>query len=674
MPNHVSFLDGFFLYLFLPKESVYVINTQIAQRFKVLVNCVNHITIDPLNPYSLRRIINVVKDGVPLVLFPEGRITTTNGLMKIYDGIGFIALKTGATLYPVTINGLEYSKYSRITEKVKARWFPPVSIEAHKPINFTMDDNQSIHAQKRAASDRILRIMQNALFESRFNENGDLLTELIEAGDRFGWNTVIVEDLKQKVTYRRLVITANLLGKKIKDIVPEKETNVGLFLPNSVAHAATLFALFAIDRTPAILNFSTGLQSLKDCIETASLTTVITSKEFVEKGGFKETIDELGKTHRIIYLEDIKNTVSWLDKIMAAYRSYVGFRHKPVNQPQIILFTSGSESKAKGVVLKHSNVLANVIQVQCSIDLHSKDKMLNALPMFHSFGLTAGTILPLLTGVPLFLYPSPLHIKLIPEVSYDINATIILGTPTFLYGYGRNAHPYDFYSARYVIAGGEKVKGEVRDLWQDKFGLRILEGYGCTETAPVLSVNTPLCYKAGSVGRFLPGINYRIEKVEGILEGGKLLVKGPNVMEGYLLHGQGFVPAEDWYDCGDIVQIDHEGYLTIKSRLKRFAKIGGEMVSLNLVEELADKCFGPHHNYAAITLPDAKKGEKIILVTTNAKASLSDFRSFLSEHQFSQLIAPSEIVGFEKVPLLGSGKTDYITLRNLVGDGRQKSA
>jgi len=284
--------------------------------------------------------------------------------------------------------------------------------------------------------------------------------------------------------------------------------------------------------------------------------------------------------------------------------------------------------------------------------------------MFHSFGLTAGTLLPVLKGVEVFLYPSPLHYRTLPEISYDRNITIFLGTPTFLYGYAKYAHPYDFYNLRYVLAGGEKLKDEVRQLWQDKFGIRILEGYGTTETAPVLSLNTPLFHKTGTVGRFLPGIEYRIEAVPGIEDGGNLWVKGPNVMAGYMLYGKGFVPAAEWYDCGDVVSIDSEGYLSIKSRLRRFAKISGEMISLDAVEEAAEKCFGTNRN-AAVNLPDVKKGEKILLYTMYKNASRQMLREFLSQGRQSMLSMPAEIIIVDKLPLLGSGKIDYVTLKGL---------
>ncbi len=662
-PNHPSFLDGVLLYLFLPKEAVYVINTDIARRFSFILRFVNHLTIDPLNPYALKQIINLVNSEIPVVLFPEGRVMTTKGLMKIYDGIGVVALKTGAVIYPLIINGPEYSRFSRITDKVRSRWFPQVDLYADDPVRFELHEDSSIQEQKREVSDRMLSIMQKAVFKSRFREDVNLFDELIAAAQKYGWNTCIVEDLKQKVSYRNLVLAAYILGGKFKSILNDSEETVGVLLPSAVAHVSTLFGLAFLNKTPAIINFSAGPRNVVDCVQTAGIKTVFSSREFVEKADLEALIESLEKCSRVIYLEDVRSTVGLMDKIAGLLNLRTGKRRNNADKHRLILFTSGSESKPKGVILKHSNITANIHQLSSVIDFHSRDRILNFLPMFHAFGLTAGVFLPILSGVPVFLYPSPLHYKIIPEMIYSTNATIIFGTSTFLASYGKYAHPYDFYSIRYVFAGAEKLKEDVRTLWLEKFGIRIMEGYGCTETAPVLSLNTPLCYYKGAVGRFLPGIEYRVEAVEGISDGGNLLVKGPNVMEGYLLHERGYVPANEWYDCGDIVTVDGRGYITIKSRLKRFAKISGEMVSLNLVEELAEKCFGPEGQYAAIGLPDSAKGERIILFVTGRQVSLQEMRDYLASEGYSMLWCPSKVMVINDLPLLGSGKTDYVSLK-----------
>ncbi|MBP2661943.1 MAG: Acyl-(acyl-carrier-protein)--phospholipid O-acyltransferase, partial [Firmicutes bacterium] len=400
---------------------------------------------------------------------------------------------------------------------------------------------------------------------------------------------------------------------------------------------------------------------------------ILTSRTFVEKANFQSYISQLAAKFTILYLEDLKSTLSGTDKLSGLFSYFVRKKASPIGNREIILFTSGSESKPKGVVLAHSSIRANIHQISCVIDYTHRDKMLNALPMFHSFGLTAGTLLPIMEGMEVFLYPSPLHYKIIPEIAYDRNVTILLGTPTFLMGYGKYAHNYDFYNVRFVLAGGEKLKDDVRNLWNEKFGIRLFEGYGTTEMSPVLSFNTPMFNRRGTVGKFLPGIGWRLEAVEGIEEGGNLFVKGPNAMKGYLLHGKGFVPSEEWYNCGDVVAIDKEGFITIKSRLKRFAKISGEMISLDAVEKVAESCFATDKN-AAINISDTRKGEKIILYTLHKDATKQLLREYISQSGQSMLVMPTALRVVDTLPLLGSGKIDYVTLKEMAAKELENGA
>ncbi len=661
LPNHVSFLDAIFLYAYLPNEVCFVVNTTIAEKIGFVLRWVTHIAVDPLNPYALKKIVGEIKAGRSVVLFPEGRITVTGGLMKVYSGIGFVALKTGAALYPVIFRGPEYSKLSRIQDKVRARWLPRVTVHVGAKTHLAASRYGSFRLQKKEVSDQILGLLQANLFAARQQEDdgANLFNKLLDAGRVHGYGKTAAADIAGTVTYKRAIIGSYVLGSQLKGALAG-EDKAGVMLPNSIGHLVTLFALFYLGKTPAILNFSAGAESILDCGETAGIRTIVTSRTFIEKGRLEELAARLAARFRVVYLEDVKAKVTLADKVGGLMKFLAKKQAK--GQGKVILFTSGSESKPKGVVLSHANITANINQASSVIDYTPRDRMLNALPMFHSFGLTAGTLLPVLNGVEVFLYPTPLHYKIIPEMAYDRNLTLMLGTPTFLAGYAKYAHPYDFFSMRLVLAGGEKLKDEVRQMWLDKFGIRIFEGYGTTETAPVLSLNTPLMYRAGTVGRFLPGIEWRLAEVPGIEDGGNLLVKGPNVMDGYLLHGKGFVPAPEWYDCGDVVNVDDEGFVSIKARLKRFAKVSGEMVSLDAVEKAAERCFGTDRN-AAVNVPDARRGEKIILYTMSSKANKQALREFLRETRQNMLAMPAEVVIVDKLPLLGSGKTDYVTLK-----------
>ncbi|MDG1997032.1 MAG: AMP-binding protein, partial [Emcibacteraceae bacterium] len=334
----------------------------------------------------------------------------------------------------------------------------------------------------------------------------------------------------------------------------------------------------------------------------------------------------------------------------------------------VVLFTSGSEGTPKGVVLSHKNIQSNRYQLSARVDFSPSDTVFNALPIFHSFGLTGGLLLPILSGLKIFLYPSPLHYRIVPELVYDSNATIMFGTDTFLSGYARFAHPYDFYSMRYVFAGAEKLKPQTKSLWAEKYGVRILEGYGATETSPVLSTNTAMQARSGTVGRLMPGIEYKLEAVPGIEVGGKLIVKGPNIMKGYLrAENPGFLerPQGGWYDTGDIVEIDDEGYIKIVGRAKRFAKIAGEMVSLTAVEGIVSALW-PDESHAVVALPDPKKGEKLILITTSKAATKENVRDGVKADGHSELLSPKVILLVDEVPVLGTGKTDYVGAQKLV--------
>ena len=666
MPNHVSFLDALLLYLMLPPSVWFVVNTEIAARpwVALALRFCNHVKIDNRNPYSLRTIINVVRDGNPVVLFPEGRISNTGGLMKMYTGAALIAWKTSARVYPVILRGPEYSFFSRITDKVIPQWLPQIRIFIGEPSVLVTETELGFRVQKAAITDKLLSLMQDTMFLARRQEYAqlDFFARLQLAAKTHGGSKPIVRDLNRAVNYRALITGVHVMAGKLRPTFATNENTVGVLLPNAVAHVVVLFALFRLGKTPAIMNFSTGLRNVLDSADTAGIKTVLTSRAFVEKANLGELVGQLATTNQVVFLEDLAKTISLLDKLNGLYRY---FRRQPgaaTADSRLILFTSGTEGRPKGVVLSHRAILANIDQASSVIDYSPADRMLNALPMFHSFGLMAGTMLPILGGIELFLYPSPLHFRIVPEVAYDFNATLMLGTPTFLAGYGKVAHPYDFHRLRYLLAGGEKLRQPVRDLWLDKFGIRILEGYGVTETGPVLCLNTPLSARTGTVGKFLPGIEWRLDPVPGIDSGGNLVVRGPNLMEGYLLYEQGFRPVDGWYATGDVVSVDSAGYASIQARLKRFAKIAGEMINLQLVEEAASACFstGLH---AAVAAADGRKGERVVLFTTNSQTTRDVLREYFLQAGHSVLYVPSRIVSIATMPLLGTGKPDYLGLQ-----------
>jgi acyl-[acyl-carrier-protein]-phospholipid O-acyltransferase/long-chain-fatty-acid--[acyl-carrier-protein] ligase len=416
-----------------------------------------------------------------------------------------------------------------------------------------------------------------------------------------------------------------------------------------------------------MINFSAGATNILAACKAADLKAIVTSRAFIERGKLGPLVEKIQHAVNLVYLEDVRETVTLGDKLRALFGAKKPLVARSADDWAAILFTSGSEGTPKGVVLSHRNMLANAAQAAARIDFGRSDKVFNVLPMFHSFGLTVGVILPLVSGVRIFLYPSPLHYRTVPELIYNINATILFGTDTFLNGYARAGHAYDFRSLRYILAGAEPIKESTRRIYSEKFGLRILEGYGVTETAPALALNTPMFNKFGSVGRILPGMEARLEAVEGVEEGGRLFVRGPNVMLGYLrAENPGVLeaPPQGWHDTGDIVSIDTQGFVTIKGRAKRFAKVGGEMISLAAVEMLAAEAW-PDDLSAAVAVPDPRKGEKILLYTQKKDATRPEFLAFARSRHAADLMTPAEVIVVDKLPLLGSGKTDYVSLTKI---------
>lgn len=673
--NHTSMLDGPLLSAYLPERCAFAINTHMAQRWwvKPAFQLFDLMPIDPTNPMALRALVAAVKHGKKVVIFPEGRLTVTGTLMKVYEGPGSIAHLSGAKVLPVRIDGAQYSPFSRMRGKLRMRWFPKITLTFLPPVKFDAPAELKGTALRDYLANRLYDVMTDMIFASSPIDQ-TLFASLLDARATHGGDHQIVEDIQRNpLTYNRIVMGAFILGRKLAEATPGEKT-IGVLLPNAGATLVTFFGLQAFGRIPAMLNFSTGAVNMAAACAAAQVSTIVTSRKFVEAGNLDADIKLLSEKCRILYLEDIRAKVGIADKLYGLFARLMPLTalrmakwNPDANAPAAILFTSGSEGVPKGVVLSHRNIQANRFQAFARIDFTAHDVVFNALPMFHAFGLTGGTLLPVLSGVHTFLYPSPLHYKVIPELCYDTNASILFGTDTFLMGYARNGHPYDFYNVRFVVAGAERVKPETRDIWMEKFGKRILEGYGATECSPVLAVNTPMHFKTGTVGRLLDRIEYRLDPVEGIAEGGRLVVKGPNIMLGYLRADTPGViepPKDGWYDTGDIVSIDLLGFVTIHGRAKRFAKIAGEMVSLALVEAKIHAAF-PDVPAAVVATPDAKKGEQLVLFTTDAALDRNAVMQKLKAASISELMIPKTVILLETIPVLGSGKVDYVTLNRM---------
>ncbi len=493
---------------------------------------------------------------------------------------------------------------------------------------------------------------------------------LIAAREKYG-DKEILEDIDRKpLTYTGLIRAAFVLGRKIAAMTEPAE-RVGILLPSSSGVVVTYYGLHAHGRVPVMLNFTSGQANIKAAIQAAGVKKILSAKRFVTQAKIEDLMDDLATVAEIVWLDDVRKTIGLPDKLYGLMAGMMPkqFRVKTdPTSPGVVLFTSGSFGAPKGVVLSQWNLVANCRQVAQHIDLKPEWVMFNPLPTFHCFGLTGGVLLPILHGMKAFQYPSPLHAKQIVELLPDVKASILFATDTFLNQYARVAAPDDFATLQFVVAGAERVRPETHHLFNTRFhGLKLLEGYGATEAAPVVAVNHPDRNRPGTVGQMMPGLEWRIDPVDGIPDGGRLFLRGPNVMRGYLAADdpRSIEPlAGGWHDTGDIVDIDKDGYVSILGRVKRFAKIGGEMVSLTAVEGLASAVW-PEARHAVVSIPDARKGEKLVLVTDRRDADVARLAEWARSHGAPELAVPKKILRVVEVPVLGTGKTDYVRIQQM---------
>ncbi len=667
--NHLSYLDALLISTFLPDSPSFAIHTHQARRLLVRLagTAIRMFTVDVSNPYAIRRMIEAVRDGgQKLVIFPEGRISQTGAMMKIYEGAGLVADRAGARVVPIHIDGTQFTPFSHLRGKLRLRWFARLRLDIFPAVDLTPAHADSLTPRERRAA--IGRALEDLMVRTNFATrqiDRTLMAAFLRARADYGGRALIVEDInREPLSYDRILLGAAALGDKLIAGTRPGE-RIGLLLPNANATLVTLLGLSAFGRVPAMLNFSAGSTAMLSACTAACVSTVVTSRAFVEKAKLGATIARMEGDVRIVYLEDIRPTITLRDKLRAKWRSIRPHTLPGValnaNDPALVLFTSGSEGTPKGVVLSHRNILANCAQLGAIIDFNPSDRVFAALPMFHAFGLIGATLLPVFAGVRTFLYPSPLHYRIVPALIYDTDATICFGTDTFLNGWARYAHPYDFYRMRYMFAGAERVRESTKALYAERFGVRVLEGYGATETSPALAMNTAMHSRAGSVGRMLPGIEHRLDQVPGIAQGGKLSVRGPNIMLGYLRPTSPGVlepPQGGWYDTGDIVRLDDEGFLAITGRIKRFAKVAGEMVSMSGAEALIAALW-PNDQHAVLALPDARRGESLLLMTTRPGASVGEIVEFARGKGAADIGVPRAILHVNALPLLGTGKVDY---------------
>ncbi|RRJ95013.1 AMP-dependent synthetase [Opitutaceae bacterium TAV4] len=675
IPNHASWLDWLFFYATLDDDWRIVTSSTTAQTSRLHRRLmVNRRTfpVDTTSPYAVREMIDYLNTGGRLVLFAEGRITRTGSLMKIYDGTGFLVHKTRARVITCYLRGATRLPFVRHTGWTK--WFPRIT--AHFSPALTAPGFE--HYANTIARDKTTLWLRDQLVRQQFEADlahgpQTLPAAIAETAAQIPGHIALEDATHAELTYRRLMTASDALATLWPRILPSPPSPIGIVLPNINAMPVVLLSLWTAGRTPAILNFTSGAATMLQCAQLAGIRQIITSRRFLEKARLDlAPLTDAGIA--LLHLEDLRPRIRPAARLAAVLRNRLAcgrrLRRAPVTvqTTAAILFTSGSEGVPKGVELTHRNLLANLRQAIATIDITDHDRIFNALPLFHSFGLTAGLLFPLVRGCYTFLYPTPLHYRIVPALVYDRCCTVLFGTNTFLNGYARKAHAYDFNTLRFLIAGAEKVQAATYETWARKFGIRILEGYGATECSPILSLANRMEPGTGSAGRLLPGIDYKLEPVPGVDDGGRLFVRGPNIMKGYLNPEANaeFQRGGGWYDTGDIAHIDDERYVHIRGRMKRFAKISGEMVSLTAVEDALAGAFpryGLRCQVAIIATPDADKGEKLVAVTNESRLQLADLRAVLRDKGLGNLVCPRELRVVHAIPKLGTGKINHRELQ-----------
>ena len=607
---------------------------------------INEFDSDTFDPDRLRAQLD--PNRIAILLPPPGR----EGERLLLELMSLSVPATGQPQRPL------YAAYVENPERKRKRIRPRIEVRIQKcPIT----PSPTPHAERQQLL-QTLDCLLDQEYRTHFRDE-TLLQCLHRSRQTFGTGMPILSDLQQTYSFGQLHRGLYGLSFLLRRALPATPDTVGVLLPNVLATPVTFFALHASNHLPVMLNYTAGPANVTSACRTAGLTHVISSRQFIETAGLQSLIDALDD-YPIVWLEDLKEKAGLITRLYALLRAAWPAPAGDPNDPAVILFTSGSENEPKGVVLSHHNLRHNASQVFSVLNIDAGDHLLLCLPLFHSFGLGAGLLMPLAVGLHCTLYPNPLHYREIPKVIHDLGITVFFSTDSFLNGYAQYASRNDLASLRLVIAGAEQVKQPTRQMWQERFGIRIYEGYGVTEASPVVSIDLPLCPQPGSVGRLVPAIEARLEALEDDHADqsgrGQLWLRGPNIMKGYWMPGQArklVAPENGWHNTGDIAEIDALGYLTLHGRTKRFAKIGGEMLSLGQIEQLIGQLW-PDQRHLLCAVPHPTRGEQLVLLTERTDPDRPALQRQLADEGMPPYACPKILVEVEAVPLLGSGKPD----------------
>tara|TARA_R110001606_G_scaffold399310_1_gene584736 strand:+ start:60833 stop:64297 length:3465 start_codon:yes stop_codon:yes gene_type:complete len=687
--NHISWLDWAMIQIASPRPVLFVMDKGIYQKWylKWFLDLFGVIPISGASSKGALATINQhLKQGEVVCLFPEGSISRNGQLAEFKQGFERCVEEVDGIILPFYLHGLWGSRFSRSSSKMQLLR----QSRLRRDIIVAFGQPMAIDAQAHAVKSTVFDLSIDT-WRSHTENLPSLAHSWIDRVKQNGRVTCLT-DIQSNVSLSRskaLIITL-LFSRRIKRYSPEQ--NVGLLLPTSSVGLLATMGAFISGKTVINLNFTANADSLLSAINKAEIKTIYTSRRFIKKlqeKGFE--LDILFEQASPIYLEDIHDEIKKPEQILTLLASYcfptsllIHLFGKTVNihSPATILFSSGSEGEPKGVVLSHQNIMGNIKQVSDVLDIRDEDIMIASLPLFHAFGLTVTGLLPLIEGVPAICHPDPTDVLNIAKGICQHQATIFCGTSTFLRLFTKNSrvHPLMLDSLRIVVAGAERLNPEIRDSFSLKFGKTIYEGYGTTETTPVATVNLPdrigiddwkiqTGNKKGTVGLPLPGSSVRIVDPDtlqslAIDEDGLIIIGGTQVMQGYLNDPErtanvlAQIDGHRWYKTGDKGHLDKDGFLIIVDRYSRFAKIGGEMISLGAIEASINVNLPEDVEILATTVPDDKKGEKVVLLYSG-KVEDAELKACITNSTLNSLMMPSLLIEVDAIPKLGSGKSDF---------------
>jgi acyl-[acyl-carrier-protein]-phospholipid O-acyltransferase/long-chain-fatty-acid--[acyl-carrier-protein] ligase len=663
-PHHASYIDPVLFGIFSPGSPVVVISPALARKkwFKWFSGCFEYVVVNLNDAAAFKQINDIWKTRSFVVLFPEIEPTTSGIMMECSETAAAAMSNSGAIIVPARAVNTQFTHFSRMGGRLQKRISPKVTLFCGEARKISVNSGSS-KERRRAFALRLDSALMDMMAETIWDKK-PIFDTLLEQRALWGPRHIVGMEPDGSVIDWNGFLTRIFIVSAIVEKISRAGERVGIMLPNSTMTLAAIIGSQRAGREPAMINYSMGSRSLLLACGVARVGRIVTSSRFVAEGKFTSLVEAFETAGiKITYIEDAVSDFSKAQMFFCFLRAIFA---RPAPNPEkaaadtaLVLFTSGSEGTPKPVALSHLNIQANTAQVRSVLDFYSSDVMLAVMPMFHSFGLCTGAFMPLSTGMAVAFYPTPLHYKKIPQYARETKSSIILGTNSFLAGYAKNAGDFDFFEARYVICGGDKLKESTVKLWIEKFGVRILEGYGVTEASPVVGVNRIGHYKFGSIGKPLPCVRVSLAPVEGVKDAGRLLLRGPNIMKGYILRdGAILPPGENGYDTGDIVSIDDDGFMTIEGRAKRFAKIGGEMVSLSYIEDAVQEVW-PDDAQAVVSIPEENKGEIIVLLTEHPYPDREYLRAKLIAKGLPELSIPKKVICVESIPKIGVGKIDY---------------